>query len=192
MDLAKARRFVMEAKDELGLPVNEPIKTTFTVNGSNPLLVNVADQYVRNLAEIGIDAELIVSSVAEWAKIGEGDYTGLTMSYNGGWLDADDIFYGRYHSDSMSNFIGVSDPHLDALIIKGRSVHDTAERMQIYFEVQKYLADMQYDFAVPNGIREFLYPEWVINPGPSLEQNVGDMWLEAWIDMSHPSRNSHE
>ena len=192
MSLAKAKQYVMEAKRELGLPTDESIKTTFTVNRSDHGLEEIAMIYIANLSKIGIEAELISLDPIEFIRVREGNFTGLTMWYNGGWLDIGEFFYNRYHSKSVNNFIGVSDPHLDDLIMQGQSVYDPEERLPIFYEIQEYLADAQYDFAVPNESVNSVFPIWVHNPRPALEHNVGDMWLEAWIDMSHPSRNSHD
>ena len=192
MDLEKAKQYVMEAKEELGLPMDEAVKTTFTIKGTDQSIIDVSNTYIANLAKIGIDAELVSLDRIEFNRVRKGDFTGLALWYNSGWLDADALFYNRYHSDSVNNFMGLSDPHLDDLITQGRSVLDPAERLPIYHEIQKYLADMQYDIAVPNWTNTNMFPEWIKNPGPQLAGSVGDLWLKAWIDMSHPSRSAHD
>ncbi len=192
MDLDKAKQYVMEAKQELGLPLDKPVKTTFTIKGTDQSIIDVSNNYLADLGKIGIDAELVSLDRIEFNRVRKGDFTGLALWYNSGWLDADALFYNRFHSESVNNFIGLSDPHLDDLIIQGRSVLDPAERLPIYHEIQRYLADMQYDVAVPNWTNTNMFPEWVKNPGPQLSGSVGDLWLKAWIDLSHPTRSAHD
>ena len=88
---------------------------------------------------------------------------------------------------------GTNDPHLDELIIKGQSTLDPAERELVYRDIQIYLAEMQYDWAVPNWTNENVFPEWVKNPGPfTTGRWIQDMYLTAWVDDAHPSRTEWE
>lgn len=199
LDLDKARQYLMEAKQELGLPLDEPIKTSLTIDGTDHGMELIAREYIEDLSKIGFEVELIVLDSVEIDRVRRGDFTGLAMWHvsdkldasGSVWLDPDTFFYKRYHSESVSNFMGLIDPVLDALIDQGRSVQDSVQRMLIYHEIQRHLADMQYDFAVPNGSSDNVFPEWVRNPGPQLAGNPGDMWLQAWVDMNHPARQSY-
>ena len=115
------------------------------------------------------------------------------MFYNSGWQDADSLFYNRYYSGSVNNFIGVDDPVWDDLILRGRAEFDPEKRIQIYYELQKLQAEMQYDIAVPNWTNTNMFPEWVINPGPQISANgVGDTYIQMWIDMDHPARQGYD
>ena len=98
---------------------------------------------------------------------------------------------------SMLNVInGFYHPDDGTITYKGetrtRMRPDQAARQEIYYELQKLQAEKQYDFAVPNWTNTNMFPEWIKNPGPQLAGSVGDLWLKAWIDMSHPSRSAHD
>ena len=192
MDLDKAKGFLMKAKEELGLPLDEPVKTTLSIRGSDQSIIDIGGRYVADLIKIGFDAQLVVLDRADFTKIVKGEYEHLALFYNSGWQDADSLFYNRYYSGSINNFMGLDDPAWDELIMEGRAEFDPAKRIEIYYELQKLQADQQYDFAVPNWTNTNMFPEWTHNPGPQISANgyVGT-YQHMWIDMDHPSRQGY-
>ena len=192
MDLEKAQGFLMKAKEELGLPLDEPVKTTLTLRGGDQSIIDIGGRYVADLNKIGFDAELVVLDAADRLKIVSGDFTHLGLMYNSGWQDADSLYYNRYYSGSVNNYMGVNDPVWDDLIMKGRSEFDPAKRIEIYYELQRLQAEEQYDFAVPNWTNTNMFPEWTHNPGPQISANgYVDTYQHMWIDMDHPSRQGY-
>ena len=193
MDLEKAQGYVREGKIELGLDPDEPIKTTMTIQQPDTAILDIATRMVADLAKIGIEAEIVANDQNEFQSVIAGDFTGLVVQYVTPAKDPNTLFYNRYHSDSELNQPGTNDPHLDDLIIRGQSTLDPAQREQIYRDIQIYLAEMQYDWAVPNWTNENVFPEWVKNPGPfTTGRWIQDMYLTAWVDSAHPSRTKWE
>jgi peptide/nickel transport system substrate-binding protein len=193
LDLEKAQQYVREGKVELGLDPDEPIKTTMTIAQPDTAILDIATRIVADLAKIGIEAEIVANDSNEFQSIIAGDFTGLVVQYVTPAKDPNTLFYNRYHSESGLNQPGTNDPHLDELIIKGQSTLDPAERELVYRDIQIYLAEMQYDWAVPNWTNENVFPEWVKNPGPfTTGRWIQDMYLTAWVDDAHPSRTEWE
>ncbi len=193
LDLEKAQQYVREGKVELGLDPDEPIKTTMTISQPDTAILDIATRIVADLAKIGIEAEIVANDSNEFQSIIAGDFTGLVVQYVTPAKDPNTLFYNRYHSESGLNQPGTNDPHLDELIIKGQSTLDPAERELVYRDIQIYLAEMQYDWAVPNWTNENVFPEWVKNPGPfTTGRWIQDMYLTAWVDDAHPSRTEWE
>ena len=193
LDLEKAQQYVREGKMELGLDPDEPIKTTMTIAQPDTAILDIATRIVADLAKIGIEAEIVANDQNEFQSVVAGDFTGLVVQYVTPAKDPNTLFYNRYHSESELNQPGTNDPHLDDLIIQGQSTLDPAQREQVYREIQIYLAEMQYDWAVPNWTNENVFPEWVKNPGPfTTGRWIQDMYLTAWVDDSHASRSKWE
>ena len=192
MDLDKAKQYIREGKIELGLDPDEPIKTTMTVQQPDTAILDIAERMVADLLKIGIEAEIVANDQAQFQSVRSGDFTGMVVMYDSsGAREADSLYYRRYYSDSEWNLPGVSDPVLDAWILEGRRTLDPFKREQIYRDIQIHMAEMQYDWAVPNWTNENVFPEWVKNPGPfTAGQWISDMYLTAWVDDSHPSRKT--
>ena len=164
-----------------------------TISQPDTAILDIATRIVADLAKIGIEAEIVANDSNEFQSIIAGDFTGLVVQYVTPAKDPNTLFYNRYHSESGLNQPGTNDPHLDELIIKGQSTLDPAERELVYRDIQIYLAEMQYDWAVPNWTNENVFPEWVKNPGPfTTGRWIQDMYLTAWVDDAHPSRTEWE
>jgi peptide/nickel transport system substrate-binding protein len=192
MDIEKAKQYVQDAKTELGLPLDEPIETLMNIRGTDQAIIDIAGRYVADLAKIGIEAELRSFDRAEFDKVRKGEFEGIALMYGSTTVDADGLYYNRYFSESVQNLSGIDDPHMDQLILKGRSTVDPAVRKDVYAELQRYQAELQYDWAVPNWTNTNMFPRWIKNPGPQYTSQQGDLWLKAWIDMGDSSRRSHD
>ena len=191
MDLDKAKQYIREGKIELGLDPDELIKTTMTISQPDTAILDIAERMIADLLKIGIEAEIVANDSAQFQSVLAGDFTGLVVQYVTPARDPDSLFYRRYHSESQFNKPGISDPVLDAWIEEGRSTLDPFKREKIYRDLQIRLAEMQYDWAVPNWTNENVFPEWVKNPGPfTAGVWIQDMYLRAWADHDHPSRGS--
>lgn len=86
------------------------------------------------------------------------------------YADPDCILYQAYHSAGNGTFMNpvYSNPEIDDLIIRGRSVSDPAERIRIYATLQERIVEDAPDiFALVDTLR-FLIREnvegWIFNP----------------------------
>ena len=77
-------------------------------------------------------------------------FAGVTQSE-----EADDWLFSYFDSDSTSNGEHLSDPDLDAMIAKQRSLANEAERLKAVTEIENYIAAKVY--VVPTGGAPFTY-----------------------------------
>ena len=72
MDLEKAQGFLMKAKEELGLPLDKPVKTTLTLRGGDQSIIDIGGRYIADLKKIGFDAELVLLDSADRLEARQG------------------------------------------------------------------------------------------------------------------------
>ncbi len=103
-----------------------------------------ASQVIQSqLADIGIEMEI---QQLEFATLLEEAKASKHQAEFMGYTYADpDIAYLWFHSKQAGtglNLSHIKDPALDALIMKGRSTMDLAQRAKVYAEIQKYVSDL--------------------------------------------------
>jgi ABC-type transport system substrate-binding protein len=81
-----------------------------------------------------------------------------------GYVDVDQILFAFYNSKSTRLNTPISDPNLDSMQIKARSILNDDERLKAYLDIQRYLADKMYFIAGwPEEPRYRLVQPWVKN-----------------------------
>jgi ABC-type oligopeptide transport system substrate-binding subunit len=70
------------------------------------------------------------------------------------YSEADEFLFSYFHSKSLSNGERLSDPMLDALIDKQRTLINDEERLKAVHEIQRYLAEKLY---VPSTVGAYRY-----------------------------------
>ena len=113
--------------------------------------------------------------------------------YLGGWrtsVDPDD--YGVFHSSqittkavsAVSNFVGYSDPAVDALLVQGRQTTDPAQRRAIYSQLQVAIHDdLPYYFLWSDSIHRGYSTRISAQPPETIDlQSPFDYWnLDDWV-----------
>lgn len=136
-DLDAARALLAEA----GYP--DGFSTTITCSPQYPEFVAASVVFQEQLAQIGIDAEVIQM---EW-----GQFVSDTSRQNGWnydikitaftfYPDPDGYLYNSWHTDSNSNYT-YSNPEFDAIVTEARSTLDVAKRHELYDQAQQILLD---------------------------------------------------
>ena len=108
----------------------------------------VRDQWKRNL---GVTANHEQIEVENWiAKVVTRDFTDALFTWLiGAEMDADGLAYGKMHSDSSSNWYGISDPEIDQWCLDQRRELDVDKRSDILEKIRiKELNNMWRVFAV--------------------------------------------
>ena len=136
-DVEKAKELLAEA----GYP--EGFKTTMKVSPQYPWHLAAAEMYQADLAKIGIDVELITM---EWGAFiddvfGNQDFDLQHIGWGGPFVDPDEFLYPEFHSGEGWNNQGFDDPEVDRLLELGRNTLDPEKRKEIYYEVQKLIAE---------------------------------------------------
>ncbi|SDG34283.1 ABC transporter substrate-binding protein [Pseudonocardia oroxyli] len=133
---AEAQRLIDEAVAANGGPIKFSIltvtRTRSTAEGVQTLLSELKG------LEVSVNAQATTQ-----AAVVAGDYD---MGITGFFLaDPEPVLYDGFNSKSPRNFMGYSNPEVDAALVKGRSSGDEAERKAAYATVQRALvADMPF------------------------------------------------
>ena len=137
-DPGRAKQLLAEAGQGNGLTLN-----FMTYSGSIIASRQVGDAVAGYLAKVGIQTTR--QHIEDIGLSTNLERTGkLKDIYLGSWgswsvFDADMILYPRFHSTEA--FAYVRDPKLDQWLDIGRNTVNTGKRMEVYAEVQRYIAD---------------------------------------------------
>jgi len=154
-----------------------------------PSYVQLAQTVSSMLNNVGIKTALIMHDYnKDFVDAGKGSRQGYFDRDTVGFFaeavysEADEYLYSYFHSKSTSNGEHLSDPALDSMIDKERTLVDRNERLKAVQDIQKYIADKMY--VVPSvGSYEF---ELVAPRVQNFQytQSLGVMtesWSKLWL-----------
>jgi ABC-type transport system substrate-binding protein len=96
--------------------------------------------------------------------------------------DADEFIFNHFDSRSTGNAERLSDPTLDAMIDKQRTIVDEEARLKAILEIQRYLADKMYVVTTVGTYRWLLVQPRVRNYSYSdTLGKVTETWSKAWV-----------
>ncbi len=101
---------------------------------------DIAQVVQQQLAAGGFEVELVNQEIGQFVQDWRNSEFDMFVSANGGSPDPDLYFYRTFYSGGSTNVFKYEDAGLNALLDKGRSVIDQAERKAIYDEAQRQLA----------------------------------------------------
>jgi peptide/nickel transport system substrate-binding protein len=138
-DLEKAKDLVAQYEEETGQPLE------FTITAANDPSTTKSVQFLQENAEKA-GMKVSIKQVEQAALINTalgGDWQAMSWrNHPGGNPDGQ---YVWWHSGMPTNFGGIDDPELDALLEQGRAESDPAKRQEIYENVNKLFADKVYN-----------------------------------------------
>lgn len=155
-DPERAKELLAEA----GYP--NGFKTTIWTN-DNPLRMQIAEMFQADLAEIGVDVEVLI---VPWATYLADTAAGKHDMFILGWVtvtaDPDYGLYALFHSSQFGdpgNRSFYANPRVDELLDLGRTEADPEKRAAIYAEAQEYIvAEAPWAFLIAtmevNGMRD--------------------------------------
>ena len=149
-DVAKAQQLLEDAgftKDANGIYFSTEMK--FFDSG---YFKDAATIIQNNLKEVGIDLKLTMMEYAAWGDTVKLNHD-FEMSMSAGYQGPDvSGVSGRVGTGTSMNFMGYSNPEMDALLEKGVQVSDETERKAVYSEVQRIMSeDMPIILFMDNG-----------------------------------------
>lgn len=124
----------------------EPIQFTILTIGSEPKMVEVVEEVMRQWAELGIRAQpQLVGSAAELRDaLRTRDFDLFILSTPSSGLPSDPDFYPLWHSSQIAetgqNYTSFATEAADRLLVEARFTLDPDERRAIYNEFQTMLA----------------------------------------------------
>jgi peptide/nickel transport system substrate-binding protein len=127
-----------EGAKQLLADYGQPVKFTFKLLAGSQEIEDSVRATIDYWNEAGMDVELqMIPDLGSYvADVVTGNYDAV------GWIggssgDPDSVLYNLLHSGGASNYGKYNSPEMDALLDRGRSSNDEAERKQIYADVQK-------------------------------------------------------
>lgn len=157
-DVERAKQYMADA----GYP-DGGFTLDFVCNSAT-IYVTAAEIIQSMLSEIGIDVNIIATdSAGSLELLFSGQYD---MAINCWVAVAGDPDYGLYpvfHSTmtTSGNFSYINDPKVDELLERGRYETDTTKRLEIYAELQEYLAEKAYDLPMWEDVNINAYQSYV-------------------------------
>jgi peptide/nickel transport system substrate-binding protein len=135
--VAKAKQLLQEGA------VTTPIKLTLRSIVGYSALNAAAQVIVENLKEIGITAEIQQVDLGIWIdEFSNRKLNTFTMNSWGGFIDPDILYYNHFHKPPGGrDFRRWNNDEISALLDKGRTTVDQAERERVYLQVQKMVAE---------------------------------------------------
>lgn len=166
--------------DELAEENGGPLQVTFT---TLPVWSIQSDWFSAQMANFDNVEVTIESSTATEviAKYTAGDYQAAFNQATG--LDPD-AFYNVFHTGGALNFMGFSDPEVDAALELGRQSTDEAERIDAYRTVQERLLDevpVKFYSQIP--VFVYIAEDAVGGIGPDALYGATNniLWNEVWL-----------
>lgn len=163
VDLDAARALLEEAGQS-------DLSFSITVGADRQEFVNIALVIQDQLKEIGVTAKL---DQVEWGtfidKWVARDFQSF-VSFNGSGNDPDRALYPALYTDGSVNAFQFSDPALDELLDRGRSLSDHEERKAAYQEAEKLIAEQAPLIFIATRVAHFAKRSSVEGFAPSASQ----------------------
>ncbi|MCI0814694.1 MAG: ABC transporter substrate-binding protein [Chloroflexi bacterium] len=149
---------------------------------------------------LGITEEIDWQSVP-YSRIAEGllkdecDVGGFTWGFDNGWIDLDDWFYPYFITDGPKNSFRVADPDLDLLLEAQRREFDADARLDIGYQIQRYvLGETNPEAPAANARIDYASPGGGTIAWPYVKNRTGFSWFgnnywfaDVWFDKNDPS-----
>ncbi|MHA6616984.1 ABC transporter substrate-binding protein [Pseudonocardia sp. DLS-67] len=136
-DPERARALLAEA----GFPQGFSTKMIIT-DGYGENVVREAQWVQQDLAEVGIQVELVVQDYATYfTESFAGKNYDMGYGLQTPMLSADEYLTGEWTSDGTRNWYGIADPALDQMIAAQRGELDRAAREQQLHDIQRYIIE---------------------------------------------------
>ena len=177
-DPKEAKRLLAEAGYAKGF------KTTLTASsGYGRDLIDAVQMVLRDLKEVGIDAELKMQEYGAYqATTGQGKFEGMAMGpYGVGW-EPDSALFGPYTPDQARNRGHVNDPKLAALVKEQRRTKDPEARKQLIFEIQRYAAEQQHYVYLSSQIITSSWQPYLKNYAHNITFDYGSRIAVSWLE----------
>jgi peptide/nickel transport system substrate-binding protein len=136
-DPERARALLAEA----GFPQGFSTRMIIT-DGYGENVVREAQWVQQDLAEVGIQVELVVQDYATYfTESFAGKNYDMGYGLQTPMLSADEYLTGEWTSDGPRNWYGIADPALDQMIVRQRGELDRAAREQQLQDIQRYIIE---------------------------------------------------
>jgi peptide/nickel transport system substrate-binding protein len=170
-----------------GITKDKPLKFTLagtSGNGYQSEMVQLYQAQLKSGSQGALEPEIKLFPTAEWAATrAQGNFEYYMGGHSSGGLDPDTYFSSTYHTGGGRNYGHMSDPKLDAMLDKQRTIFDDKQRKQAVREIIMYMIDnCPYGTAVPNYILYATPPRINGFPGQGPTFKWGDHYENVWLN----------
>ena len=179
-DIEGAKKMLADA----GYPEGS-LKIVFKATTNYPYHIEAAQILVEWFKSAGVDMTIEQLTWADWLSqcwVNK-DYQMTMMNFFTLW-EPDFLYFSVWNSTGAFNYRAISDPVIDDLTTKARSVVDDAARADIYKQVQKQIWEQSHDIILwfRNGTigaqTKVMGLDTVVHPNGS-NLNFHKVWLKA-------------
>jgi len=170
-----------------GYTKDKPLKFTLagtSGNGYQTEMVQLAQAQYKKGSQGALDMDIKLFPTAEWATTrAQGNFEYYMGGHSSGGLDPDTYFSSTYKTGGGRNYGHMSDPKLDAMIDKQRTIFDEKERKKAVRDIIIYMMDTcPYGTAVPNYVLYATPPRIHNFPGQGPTFKWGDHYENIWVN----------
>ena len=149
---------------------NLQLRFAYIVNGTftTPPYVKMGQTVSNMLNQAGIKTQIVTQDYnTDYIDSGKGSRAGFfdkdMVIYSGiaSYTEADEFLYINFHSKSTNNDERLSDPKLDAMIDKERTIVNENDRLKAVQEIEKYIADQALVIPTAGSYRWAFVQPWV-------------------------------
>ncbi len=138
--------------------------------------------YQEDLKKVGIKLNL---KILDWTSflrlLDDKNFDAVMLGWGGGAIDLDpkQIWHSSSASKGGSNFIGYSNPKVDALIDKGRQQLNRNKRIKTFQKVYRLIAeDVPYIFMFNSSYTFYGVNKRIYRPKDSFNYRIGEMYWD--------------
>lgn len=170
-----------------GITKDKPLKFTLSgtnTNGYQEQMVQLAQAQYKKNSQGALDPEIKYFATAEWTAVrAQGTFEYYIAGHSSGGVDPDTYFASTYKTGGGRNYGHMSDPQLDQMIAKQRTIFDEKQRKQAVRDIIIYMIDhCPYGSAVPNYILTATPPKVQDFPGQGPTFEWGDHYENIWLN----------
>ncbi len=176
-DVARARQLVAESDYQDGLP---PI--VLSVSGSGVGVATSTEAIAWMWQEnLGVEVEIeMVEFDTFLDEVREGKYQAFEIGWLADYPDAENFLDLLFHSESVENHTGYSNPYVDQLLEEARVESDFESRLGVYREVEQAIVQDAPLLPLWFGESYYLVKPYVegFSPAPMIIPTLKDVWLQ--------------
>jgi peptide/nickel transport system substrate-binding protein len=159
------------------------IRVPFDTGSFGTDFLDGAQSLVAGWRAAGIHADLKVKEMGAFAATGmRGRFDRLMLATRGGPLFPDPYLAAFHLPGLPTNWSGVDDARLTAMIRLQRRTTDAARRRDILWDIQRHLAEQAYYLYGPSARVVAAWDAHVRNFAPNLGNDYGGRLRATWLD----------
>lgn len=178
-DPEKAKALLAEA----GYP--DGFETTMLIRGASGPYLDMAQVYQQDLAEIGVEVELIPTELPQyWPQLMGSEFEMVSHGTGEATVDPSGLFQGAACCRPFRNFFGITDndtwfPEYQRIVEEAGTTLDQETRKELYHEALTILLEQGWTIAVAWNQDVFAYRDTVHDFRTDMD---GAIWLvETWL-----------